>query len=216
MAPTVPTKRRSMRAKLASKAGEPHAPRKAPRPDAVAPPDDLSSSLGTSKRDRRAIRHSALVSRIEKTHAKPAKRRRPGKKLVANLEGLADALPDFDDEDNGGGVGSLEERVQRMREGRVRKVSLGSKKGALKRKERVVRAEMSRFGGVLAILNEVGAGGQQLPSQHAEQGQGMEVETADAQTQASTSTASRWAALRGFISSTMEQNPAFAAKESGK
>ncbi|KAI0020185.1 ribosome biogenesis protein SLX9-domain-containing protein [Xylariomycetidae sp. FL0641] len=214
MAPVVPTKRRSLRAKLAARAGsEPHAPRRAPRPDA-APTDD---SFLNSKRDKRAVKHASFVSRIEKSSATPkaaAKRRRPSKKLVANLESLADALPDLL------AGGETEEGLRQLREGKVRHKSLRSRKGALKRKERVVRGEVERFGVSLARLNAVGAADQntqmriegQEPT-NAEQ----DAAGADPQTQPPpASTSSRWAALRGFISATMEQNPAFVGKQGDK
>ncbi|KAI8632101.1 hypothetical protein F5Y19DRAFT_385704 [Xylariaceae sp. FL1651] len=208
MAPVAPSKRRSLRAKLAAKAGaEPHAPRKAPRPDAVAPSTDGFTS---SKKDKRIIKHSAFMSRVEKAHHKPLKRRRPGKKLVANLESLADALPDLLAD------GETEEGLRQLREGKIRHKSLKMRKGALKKKERIVRGEMDRFGVSLARLSAVGAAA-------GDTGKDMQMERSDneagaAQTQApgSTSTASRWAALRGFISSTMEQNPAFVGKQDAK
>ncbi|KAI3329137.1 hypothetical protein HD806DRAFT_273712 [Xylariaceae sp. AK1471] len=215
MAPVAPSKRRSLRAKLAAKTGaEPHAPRKAPRPDAVVPSVDGFTS---SKKDKRVIKHSTFMSRVEKTHQKPLKRRRPSKKLVANLESLADALPDLLAD------GETEEGLRQLREGKIRHKSLRMRKGALKKKERIVKGEMDRFSHSLAQLNAVrasdaGAGvDMQVEGQGQGQGQG---ETADTQTRTQTqgpaSTASRWAALRGFISSTMEQNPAFVEKKDEK
>ncbi|GAB7354543.1 hypothetical protein MBLNU459_g5002t2 [Dothideomycetes sp. NU459] len=57
---------------------------------------DLDSAFGKeSKKDKQRIKHSAFVSRIEKSHTKKLKRRRPGKKLNTKLEGLVDALPDL-------------------------------------------------------------------------------------------------------------------------
>ncbi|KAI0432946.1 ribosome biogenesis protein SLX9-domain-containing protein [Xylaria sp. FL1042] len=204
MAPVAPSKRRSLRAKLAARTGaEPHAPRKAPRPDAVAPSVDGFTS---SKKDKRIIKHSALISRIEKSHKKPLRRRRPGKKLVTNLESLADALPDLLAD------GETEEGLRQLREGKVRHKSLKMKKGALKKKEKIVRGEMDRFSHSLARLNALGPD---------TAGTDMQVEgnSEAVGTQASgpsPSTANRWAALRGFISSTMEQNPAFVGKKDGK
>ncbi|KAI1432398.1 hypothetical protein GGR50DRAFT_600983 [Xylaria sp. CBS 124048] len=204
MAPVAPTKRRSLRAKLAAKSGaEPHAPRKAPRPDAVLPSVDGFTS---TKKDKRIIKHSAFMSRVEKTHnRKVLKRRRPGKKLVANLESLADALPDLLAD------GETEEGLRQMREGKIRHKSIKMKKGALKKKERIVRGEMDRFSHSLAQLNSMGNAGQGQ-GQGQGQPQGQREQTQE-QTQ---TTANRWAALRGFISSTMEQNPAFVAKPEAK
>lgn len=144
-----------------------------------------SDSFISSKRDKRTIRHSTFVNKIQKATAKPAaaKRRRPNKKLVATLEDLADALPD------------VEEKGE---QGKVRQRSLRSRPGALRRKERVVKGEMERFGESMARL--VGGGG-------ASGGLGG----GDGQTEKKEAnpTGNRWAALRGYISSTMEQNPAF-------
>ncbi|OTA52143.1 hypothetical protein K449DRAFT_403119 [Hypoxylon sp. EC38] len=216
MAPVIPSKRRSLRAKLAAKAGsEPYAPRKAPRPDAVG----TSDSFINSKKDKRQIKHASFVSRIEKAHnKKPLKRRRPGKKLVTNLDSLAKALPDLLAE------GETEEGLRQMREGKVRHRSLRSRRGALKRKERIVKGEVERFGVSLARLSavqekrrEMEVDGDGDGDQNAE-GVVSESQTVEGQASgpAPTSTANRWAALRGFISATMEQNPAFVAKKDAK
>ncbi|KAI2628994.1 ribosome biogenesis protein SLX9-domain-containing protein [Xylaria nigripes] len=208
MGPVAPSKRRSLRAKIAAKAaGEPHAPRKAPRPDAVSPSVDGFTS---SKKDKRIIKRSAFMSRVEKTHQKALKRRRPSKKLITNLDSLADALPDLIAE------GETEEGLRQLREGKIRHKSLKMKKGALKKKERIVKGEMDRFSHSLAQLNSMSAS--HVDANRQVEGQSEETKTqAQAQTQTQTqtqtqSTANRWAALRGFISSTMEQNPAFVGK----
>ncbi|TGJ86948.1 hypothetical protein E0Z10_g1798 [Xylaria hypoxylon] len=214
MAPVAPSKRRTLRAKLAAKAGaEPHAPRKAPRPDAVAPSVDGFTS---TKKDKRIIKHSTLISRIEKTHRKPLKRRRPSKKLVANLESLADALPDLLAD------GETEEGLRQLREGKIRHKSLKMRKGALKKKEKIVKGEMNRFSHSLARLNSMSASNAGADMQVERHGEAVDTQTStqsEAQTPAqdsTVSTTSRWAALRGFISSTMEQNPAFVGKQDGK
>lgn len=159
------------------------APQKTHRPNAATTDAFLSSKL-----DKRTIRHSTFVSKIQKSAPKPsttsAKRRRPNKKLAATLEDLADALPD---------VEAGEEA------GKVRQRSLRSRPGALRRKERVVRGEMERFGESMARL--VGGGG-------AEGGLGMG-EKEEGKKEANPA-GNRWAALRGYISATMEQEPAFA------
>ena len=190
-------------------------PRKAPRPDAVAPPDDLLALSGT-KKDKRQIRHASFVSRIEKTSGggggvgkKPLKRRRPGKKLNTTLDALADALPDLD-----------HDSLARLQEGKVRHRSLKNGKDALRKKEKIVRGEVERFGVSLARLNAVGAAassgdGTEAQRMQVEEDQGAGAggslaESGNAQgPQPPSSTANRWAALRGFISATMEQNPAF-------
>lgn len=202
-APVIPAKRRSLRAKLAARAGpSPYAPRKAPRPDAA----ETSDSFINSKKDKRQIKHASFVSRIEKSSAseKKLKRRRPGKKLVTNLDALAEALPQL-------GEGE-EEGLRMVREGRVRQRSLKGGRGALRRKERVVKGEVKRFGVSLARLNAVKEQEKSVETQMGGEGQG---ET-EVPAVAPMSTANRFAALRSFISSTMEQNPAFMAKQDGK
>ncbi|KAK7756784.1 hypothetical protein SLS62_001227 [Diatrype stigma] len=221
MAPTAPTKRRTLREKLAAaRASGPYEPRKAPRPDAVAP---VSDGFSNTKKDKRQIKHASFVSRIEKVPSKPLKRRRPGKKLKTTLEGLADALPDLQDETD------IERALsQQLREGKVRHKSLRSRPGALKRKEKVIKGEVERFGVSLARLNTIGTaatateGGGAVTEAGAETQSAMQVENENAEAQTTTSqqqqqssgsTANRWAALRGFISATMEQNPAFIGKQ---
>lgn len=144
-----------------------------------------SDSFISSKRDKRTIRQSTFLNKIQKSSSKPTaatKRRRPNKKLVATLEDLADALPDVE---------------EKSEEGKVKQKSLRSRPGALKRKERVVKGEMERFGESMARL--VGGGGAAGGLGGGKEGEGKEANP----------TGNRWAALRGYISSTMEQNPAF-------
>ncbi|RYP13079.1 hypothetical protein DL767_010952 [Monosporascus sp. MG133] len=224
MAPVQPTKRRSLRAKLAAREATgpaPYEPRKAPRPDA-APTTD---AFVNSKKDKRLIKHSSFVSRIEKsssTGKKALKRRRPGKKLKTNLEALADALPDLAERSEGD-----EAMLRQLREGKVRHRSLRTRPGALKRKEKIVKGEVERFGVSLARLNTVGGAAEAQGMQVEGPGEGAEMSgngAVEAQTQphmqaqtqqAQASTSNRWAALRGFISATMEQNPAFIGKQDG-
>ncbi|KXJ91375.1 ribosome biogenesis protein SLX9-domain-containing protein [Microdochium bolleyi] len=205
MAPLAPVaKRRSLRDKLAAKSSSgmaPYFPYKAPRPDAV----DTSDSFLNTKKDKRLVKHSAFVSRIEKSgvQKKALKRRRPGNKLVANLESLADALPDLLED------GETEAGLQQLREGKIRHKSLKSRKGALKRKEKIVKGEVERFGVNMARLNAVPQ--QTSGTMEVENGAAPSAQNVAAPAPASTS--SRFAALRGFISATMEQNPQFVAKK---
>ncbi|KAI0482969.1 ribosome biogenesis protein SLX9-domain-containing protein [Xylariaceae sp. FL0804] len=231
VAPAAAKRRVSLRAKLAARSAAPHAPRRAPRPDAAAP-SAVDDAFTESKRERRLVRHNALVSRIEKAHARPAaqRRRRPGKKLLAaeHLGELADALPELEEE-------KKDQQQHRQQQGRARHQSLRSKRGALARKEKVVRGEVRRFGDSLAKLNAVGAAaaGHQGSEEEAmqvvspppplpvagetgDEQQQQQQQQAQSQSQSqSGGTASRWAALRGFISATMDQNPAFAEKKDG-
>lgn len=130
--------------------------------------------------------------------SKANKRRRPSRKLAATLDSLADALPELD-EDAG-------------QPGKVKHKSLRSKRGALKKKEMVVKGEMERFGVSMARLtgtpqeNAVPAGVQ--PDDDDDDDEDMN-DKAKAKPAAPAPTANRWAALRGYISATMEQNPAF-------
>ena len=119
--------------------------------------------------------------------------------------------------------------VEQARAGKVRHRSLKSRPGALKRKEKIVKGEMERFSRSLAQLsalpadsrgNKEGEGGEAAAGAGAVKGEAaMETEGTD-ETQATqkapavpnNSTSNRWAALRGFISATMEQNPAFTTK----
>lgn len=92
--------------------------------------------------------------------------------------------------------------------GKVRHRSLKSTPGALRKKERLVRGEMERFGLSLAQLSTV----QERPQQSRPEAEMVDVEDKDGEEENRApvqSTANRFAALRGFISATMEQNPAF-------
>lgn len=130
-----------------------------------------------SKKDKRTIKHSAFVNRIEKAHKTPLKRRRPSKKLVTTLESLADALPD------------TEGAERTIGDAKIRHKSMKSRPGATKRREKLEKMERERFGKNMAQLT---AGSIEITGEEAQK----------------TATASRWAALRGFISQTLEQKPA--------
>jgi hypothetical protein len=157
---------------------------------------EISDAFINSKKDKRTIKHSAFVNRIEKAHKTPLKRRRPSKKLVTTLEGLADALPSLHD------IGGLGEDVSGK--GKMKQKSIRIRPGATKRREKLEKMERERFGKNMAQL---AAGSTQentnptANTTHAEGGEG-----APAQPSA---TSSRWAALRGFISQTMEQKEEF-------
>ena len=97
-----------------------------------------TSLFPSSKKDKRTIKHSVFVNKIEKASSKSKKRRRPNKKLVANLESLADALPEMD---NG-----KEQNKSVVGQARVRHKSLKSRPGAMKRREKLEKMERERFG----------------------------------------------------------------------
>lgn len=134
------------------------------------------------------MKHSAFKSRIESSGVKKSKKRtgRNRAQKLTTLDSLADALPELESGEGGAEV----------LQGKIKRQSLKSKKGALKKKELVVRGEMERFGVSMAKLSE----------------QPATAPTTNTTTAANTTTqpvANRWAALRGYISATMEQNPAF-------
>ncbi|EJT72326.1 hypothetical protein GGTG_09192 [Gaeumannomyces tritici R3-111a-1] len=198
MAPTAPKKRTTMRAKLA-KAQTPSSSTSAAR----APPKSSSSGalFPDTKRDRRLVKKSTFLGQIRSKSGASGgvtKRRRPSKKLVADLDSLAAALPELDDDAAG------PQQRQQQQPGKVRIKSIRHRPGALKRKEKLVRAETQNIGRSLAFLSGLdgkaadgagaGGGGVAAPA-------------------ASAPTANRWAALRAHISGTMEQNPAFLPKE---
>ncbi|OAA52784.1 hypothetical protein BBO_00625 [Beauveria brongniartii RCEF 3172] len=196
---------RSFRQQRLSGTIHPLAPLKTFRPDATSLPDSFTSS----KRDKRLIKHSSFLSRVaesgvsKSSSSSSRKNKRTGrgrsKQLSTTLEGLADALPELQD-------------GTEAPQGKIRHKSIKSKKGALKRKEQVVKGEMERFGVSMAQLagtkeqergNGASTGEMMKKKMEGEGGRG----------QGSAGGSSRWAALRGYISSTMEQNPAFAERQ---
>lgn len=205
----------SHRAKALARLADPTLPRKLHR-DGNA----VTDAFLHSKRDKQTIRKSvfrarvadsAAAARCSRTGSGAAapRRRRPSKKLVTTLQSLADALPALDAA-GGSGSGSGEvEGADKAGASRKRSASLHSRPGALKRKEKVVKAEMARFGTNLAQLTATheDAVAITLPAVAAAAAADAEDGNAAAPTKAST--ANRWALLRSFISSTMEQSPAF-------
>ncbi|PYI03814.1 hypothetical protein BO78DRAFT_190726 [Aspergillus sclerotiicarbonarius CBS 121057] len=135
----------------------------------------------TTKKDKRLIKHASFVSRIEKSSQK-SKRRRASKKL-ATLDSLADALPDAEDE-----VNDPSKQVNI-----IKQKTLQHRPGAMKRREKLERVERDRFAKNMAQLSSM---------------QATAPTNAESNTDAGSSS-NRWAALRNFISQTMEQQPAF-------
>ncbi|KAK4129040.1 hypothetical protein N657DRAFT_609012 [Parathielavia appendiculata] len=219
MAPTAPapSKRLTARQKARARLADPLLPRKLHREN-----NFVVDSFINSKRDKRLIKHSAFVSRIAKSSSSSStaskKRRRPSKKLVTTLESLGDALDDIQAEMDDAVAEGEAMDAEQAREGKVRHKSLKSRPGALKRKERLVKGEMERFGRSLAQLANISTASS-APAPAAGDGQSEKMDTegekgkqgGETQTQ-TPATSSRWAALRSFISATMEQNPAFLAK----
>lgn len=139
-----------------------------------------------SKKDKRSIKHASFVSKIEKTGKKPHKTRRASKKLAANLDSLADALPDTATELNDP---DIQTNI-------IKQKTLRHKPGAMKRKQHIENLERDRFGKNMAQLSNLDAASAAGPAANADQG----------------STSNRWAALRNFVSQTMEQQPVFKNK----
>ena len=149
-------------------------------------PKTKGEVFASTKEDKRRIKHSSFVSRIEKPSQKTKKRRRPSKKLVANLESLGDALPDLDDPPHKN-FSSTEGAVIRQR-------SLKSRPGALKKKAKLELLERDRFNRNMAQLAErpVAVGSQTVPD-------------AAADTLPPRDSMTSWKALRSFIASTMDR-----------
>ncbi|KAL8665837.1 MAG: hypothetical protein Q9202_001959 [Teloschistes flavicans] len=143
-----------------------------------------ASAFGTSKKDKRTIKHSALVSRIEKPRHQPKKRRRPSKKLVASLESLADALPDAPTRD--------ETAATEASAGKIRHRSLKIQPGAMKKKEKIIRLEKDRFNQNMAQLTAIHRSGmEEHDASHNNHGQ----------------IAHPWATLKNFIQQNVQRRP---------
>ncbi|KAK0734504.1 ribosome biogenesis protein SLX9-domain-containing protein [Lasiosphaeria miniovina] len=217
MAPTAPTAAAKKRVSARSKAqAAARSPTSAPATNTASTSSFRASVFSNSRRDKQIVKHSSFVSRIAKTppqthNGSSIKRRRPSKKLVATLESLGDALDDIT-----AGIAADDADAmdpEQARQGKVRHKSLRSRPGALKRKEKVVRGEMERFGRSLAQLTALAEVKAAAPAASASSAitEDMDTDVAAGAGAAAVApvTASRWAALRGFISATMEQNPSF-------
>ena len=135
------------------------------------------------------IRHSALISRIEKSKPSSKKRRRPSKKLITNLESLVEALPHVS-----------EERGREMITGdiRIKHKSLKTRPGVLKKKETLITMEKERFNKNMAQMIQLSNASDEAESQNTALDSNHDK-------------ANRWAAIRGFVKQTMEQRSVSAA-----
>ncbi|KAF2735779.1 hypothetical protein EJ04DRAFT_511559 [Polyplosphaeria fusca] len=179
MAPFQAKKRSSIRAKVA----------RAPSSTSTAQlplPDDSSTPFPSSKKDKRQIKHSSFVGRIEKSSSKANKRRRPNKKLVTTLNSLAGALPDLD-ANNDDETGTVE-----IGQAKIQRKSLKSRPGAMKRKEKLEQMERDRFNRNLAQMAA-----------------GADTNSSTNGNRAANSIADRWAALKSHVQNTMERKPEF-------
>ncbi|TVY85605.1 hypothetical protein LAWI1_G008982, partial [Lachnellula willkommii] len=208
-APTAPKKRPSMRSKAsASASSRPSSSSSNPHSGSgliTRPPTSTPSLSSNSKKDKRVIKSSLFKHRIEKAHPTPAtKRRRPSKKLVSNLDALADALPDIE----GMGMG-------KVGGGKIKMDSLTSGKGLMRRRGKVEGVERERFGRNLGLLmGSASTGASTSPSTlTAASVVGGQGQTAQPQLQPQPSaTAKRFQALRAWIGETMEKDGAFEGK----
>ncbi|KAL8748545.1 MAG: hypothetical protein Q9184_007224, partial [Pyrenodesmia sp. 2 TL-2023] len=139
------------------------------------------SLFSNTKKDKRIIKHSALLSRIQKSKPQSKKRRRPSKKLVANLESLAEALPDA--------PGLRKADNLETANAKIKHRSLKSRPGAMKKKEKIIGMEKDRFNRNMAQMAAAGMG---------DRSQGEDRSGVP-------HTGTKWAALRNFIQQTMEQ-----------
>ncbi|CAK7272878.1 hypothetical protein SEPCBS119000_005354 [Sporothrix epigloea] len=207
MAPVIPMPKMSHRAKALARIVDPTLPRKVHREN-----NTVTDSFLHSKRDKQLIRKASFRAQVfEKAgpQTKQLKRRRPSKKLVATLESLADALPD---------VCAGPQTNDHEWKGIKRRQSIRTRPGSLKRKEKVVQAEMARFGQNLAQLSAVReepitrvAAPMEVEGECKENKGLDKVKTQP--TALRQSTASRFALLRNYITMTMDQNPAFAKQD---
>ena len=157
----------------------------------IAKADDAEDFTRTpSKRDKRLMKHSVLVSKARASArvTKPSiKKRRPAKKLKAaqNLDELVASLPD---------VSAAPHEEPRSSKERRPPASAGlvSKPGVQRRRDRIAQSERARFSKNLALMN---AHPKPPPSQEEQSAQ---------QDNTSSPNSSHWAALRQHISETLK------------
>ncbi|MCJ1247002.1 hypothetical protein MMC30_004213 [Trapelia coarctata] len=178
MAPTI-----KKRASIRSRASKPSSQTQ-PQPASNYP--SRNDTFKPTKEDKRRIKHSSLLSRIEKSSTKVKKRRRPSKKLITDLKSLVDTLPDVTIEGNEATV---------VGNARIRHKSLQSKPGAMKKKERLEKLEMDRFSKNLAQMAHV----TETLHSSVQSAEIMQVEDAGK------GSSQRWAALRDYIQSTLDR-----------
>jgi Ribosome biogenesis protein SLX9 len=119
------------------------------------------------------MKHARLMSKVTKSTSTKPRRRRPNNKLVATLDSLASALPD-DNEVTRGTGNDARDQVNI-----IKRKSLKSRPGALKRREKLDKGERDRFTKNMA----------QLATTTSQAGD----------------PSNKWATLRGFISQTLEK-----------
>jgi Ribosome biogenesis protein SLX9 len=197
-APTILKKRPSLRTKsttTTSKSGS----GLMSRPSVINA--SISDSFINSKKDKRIIKHSSFIHRIEKAHKKPLKRRRPSKKLVTSLESLGAVLGDIEVAATSG----LKGIVGSDGEGKITQKTLKVGPGALTRRVKMERMERERFGKNMAQL----MGSERKQRIDLEAAEKLAVGGTTEPVGGTSAIGSRWAALRGFISQTMKQKEEF-------
>lgn len=194
---------------------------------------DKDGGFRVNKRDKRTIRHNALLAKVKDSgvrKGKVLKRRRPGKKLKTDLGGLADALPETvtpgstaqseeDEEEEDGWEGIEGEDGDEVMEGlpglrkpkRRRKAVGGEGKMVMKSlrhrpgaMKRKRKMEGMEMERFRRNLAQMVGSRQGAKKQGAGGGGGGVGEEA-----AGSSQADRWKALRSFIGGTMETSAAF-------
>lgn len=125
------------------------------------------------------------MSKVTKSTSTKPRRRRPNKKLVTTLDALADALPDEDGSDTARRQSA--EVAAESQVNIIKRKSMKSRPGAMKRKQKLDNTEKERFAKNMAQMAAA-----RTPSS----GEGLD----------STAT-SRFQALRGFIAQTLERRP---------
>ncbi|ETI29048.1 hypothetical protein G647_01501 [Cladophialophora carrionii CBS 160.54] len=161
------------------------------------------SLFPSSKKDKRRIKHAQLIHKVTKSSERKPKRRRPNKKLVTTLDALADALPHSEETGDDLTETKIVTAGKRPQDqvNIIKRKSIKSRPGAMKRRENVDRGERDRFAKNMAQLASA--------SSDAAAGKGdMEDDgSVSSKPAAIPSTSERWAALRGFISQTLETKP---------
>lgn len=176
--------------------------------------------FSNTKADKRSIKHSILVSniktsgsadsnRVKKSGEKNLKRRRPQKKLVATLDSLADALPEFEDEDEAveNDIATVRKAKKGVNEdgsvtkGRQTNQSLKSRPGIMKRKAKIEALERQRFGMNIAMM-----AGRSTDST------ALNAPAAASDKKEAGNFQDRWAALKRHVEGNMEKKAEFVDK----
>ena len=159
--------------------------------------DKQESLFATNKKDKRRIKHAHLMSKVTKAQTGKPKRRRPSKKLVTTLDSLADALPDEGEDEASTAAGDTPEQQVNI----IKRQSTKSRPGALKRRQKLDNEERARFAKNMA---------QMASTKPLADGNGnSQVNVMGSDSKIAATSTQKWAALRGFISQTLEKKPEF-------